>query len=409
MTSLSDRLKSLGVQLGAGNLQPAAPRAEYPIYSVVGGTTQLTDFGEAYFVERFIPSEETHGLNPLRFPSILDKLALWAADTRVALLPPERFIFLDTESTGIWGSGTLAFLIGLGRFEPGGFRQVQYFLREPIEERAILEALNRQVSPDDALVTFNGKSFDLPLLGGRYLTNGAKHPFGGLPHLDLLHLARRLWKDLLPSRALGDLEVQLLGVTRSQEDIPGWMIPQMYIDYLHTGDARPLAGVFYHNSMDVLSMASLLYYLAARLAFPLDAEAPHHAELYAIGRLNVDLGFAEDAIDIFQNTLSMDLPKDAHGRLVEHLGLLFRRRGDYEAALQLWEQAAAEGRVYAHVEIAKYYEHRARDYAVALRYTRTAIEVIAAASTPAYERVYWQPLLEHRLARLERRLAGRTT
>src|SRR3990172_599220 len=131
MTSLSDRLKSLGVQLGAGNLQPAAPRAEYPIYSVVGGTTQLTDFGEAYFVERFIPSEETHGLNPLRFPS-----------------------FLDTESTGIWGSGTLAFLIGLGRFEPGGFRQVQYFLREPIEERAILEALNRQGSPADAPGTF---------------------------------------------------------------------------------------------------------------------------------------------------------------------------------------------------------------------------------------------------------------
>lgn len=405
MTSLSDRLRALGVQLGAKDLPPAAPRRVYAIESVVGGSAQMTDFGEAFVVERFIPAEENHGTHPLRFPANMDKLVQWAADTRIALLPPERFLFLDTESTGIWGSGTMAFLIGLGRFEADGFRQQQYFLREPIEERAILEALNRLISPEDALVTFNGKSFDLPLLQGRYLTNGAVHPFRDLPHLDLLHLARRLWKDLLPSRALGDLEVQLLGIHRSQQDIPGWMIPQMYIDYLHTGDARPLAGVFYHNSMDVLSMASLLYYLAGRLAAPLNAETLHHAELFAIGRLNVDLGFAEDAIDIFKNTLSMDLPKDAHGRLVEHLGLLFRRRGDYEAALQLWEQAAADGQIYAHVEIAKYYEHRARDYTVALRYTRSAIEVIEATLTPAFERVYWQPLLEHRLARLERKAA----
>ena len=407
MTSLSDRLKALGVQLGAKNLRLAPPRAEYPIELVVGGSTQPTDFGEAFLVERFIPVEELHGSNPLCFPANMDKLAHWAADSRVALLSPEHFLFLDTESTGLWGSGTLAFLIGLGRFELGGFRQRQYFLREPIEERAVLEALNNLVAPDDALVTFNGKSFDLPLLQGRYLTNGVMQPFRGLSHLDLLHLARRLWKDLLPSRALGDLEVQLLGIRRSQEDIPGWMIPQMYIDYLHTGDARPLAGVFYHNSMDVLSMASLLNYLAARLAAPLEAGAAHHSELFAIGRLYVDLGFAEDAIQIFQSTLSMDLPKDVQYRLVESLGLLFRRRGDYEAALQLWEQAAAEGQVYAHVEIAKYYEHRARDYAIALRYTRTAIEVIEASAIPGYERVYWQPLLEHRLARLERKLAHR--
>ena len=405
MTSLSDRLKALGVQLGAKNLQPAPRRVEFPIESVVGGETQQTEFGEAFLVERFIPADELHGAKALRFPATIDKLAIWAADNRVALFPPERFLFLDTESTGLWGSGTLAFLVGLGRFEAGGFRQKQYFLREPIEERAMLEALNRLVSPEDALVTFNGKSFDLPLLHSRYLTNGAQQPFRGLPHLDLLHLARRLWKDLLPSRALGDLEVQLLGIRRSLEDIPGWMIPQIYIDYLHTGDARPLAGVFYHNSMDVLSMASLLNYLASKLAAPLD-EAAHHSELYAIGRLYVDLGFAEDAIQIFQSTLSMDLPKDVHYRLVESLGYLFRRRGDYEAALQLWEQAAAEGQVYAHVEIAKYYEHRARDYTVALRYTRNAIEVVEAAGTPGYERVYWQPLLEHRLARLERKAKG---
>lgn len=400
MPSLSDRLKALGVQIGAKDLAPQPKREEHPIHTVVGGEARQTEFGEAFVIERFMPTEEPHGMAPLRFPATLEKLAAWAEDTRVALLPAERFLFLDTETTGVWGTGTMAFLVGTGRFEAGGFRQVQYFLREPIEERAMLEALNASVSGEDALVTFNGKSFDLPLLRSRYLTNAAPHPFRDLPHVDLLHLARRLWRELLPSRALGDLEVSWLGVHRTEEDIPGWMIPQMYIDYLHTGDARPLASVFYHNSMDVLSMASLLEHLAIKLATPLET-SEHHSERYAIGRLYADVGFAEEAIEVFQKTLAMDIPKESRYRLVVHLAGLFRRRGDYEAALPLWEQAAADGQVYALVEIAKYYEHRARQVPRAIEYTQRAITLLSAGNTSDFERSRWEPLLAHRLARLE--------
>ncbi len=306
----------------------------------------------------------------------------------------------------MWGSGTMAFLVGVGRFAGGGFRETQFFLRDPIEEPAMLEALNRYMSSEDVLVTFNGKSFDIPLLRARYLTNGAPHPFSQLPHVDLLHLARRLWRELLPSRALGDLEVNLLNVTRTEEDIPGWMVPQIYIDYLHSGDARALAGVLYHNSMDVLSLATLLEHVADKLEAPLEI-SEQHSELYAIGRLYADTGFAEEAIDVFQNTLSMDLPEESKYRLVVNLALLFRRRGDYEAALQLWEQAASDGYVYAHVEIAKYYEHRAGDFAVAIQYTQRAIELVNSKATLEQEREHWQPLLDHRLERLERKRARR--
>lgn len=406
MASLSERLKTLGVQLGAAGLA-SKPRADFPIHSVVEGRAQETEFGDAFVVERFISAEETHGPTPLRFPAKIEKLAAWADDARIALVAPERFLFLDTESTGMWGSGTFAFLIGLGRFEAGGFRQMQYFLREPIEERAMLEALNGLIGTQDALVTFNGKSFDLPLLNGRYLSNAAPPPFRNMPHLDLLHLARRLWREMLPSRALGDLEVELLGVQRSQADLPGWMIPQLYIDYLHTGDARPLAGAFYHNSMDVLSLVALLDHIANKLAAPLDSGVEHHSEMYAIGRLLADIGFAEEAIDVFQSTLALELPKDSKMRLVEKLAWLFRSRGDYESALQLWERAASDGHVYAHVEIAKYYEHRAGDPERALNYTQNAIKIVQRKRTPVYERVHWQPLLEYRQARLERKLARR--
>jgi hypothetical protein len=406
MPSLSERLKALGVQLGAQNLAPKPPRLNFPIENVIAGRIQQTEFGEAFVIEQFIPAAEKHGDSLLRFPASLNKLAAWAGDARLALIAPQHFLFLDTESTGIYGSGTLAFLVGLGRFEAGGFRKVQLFLREPIEERAMLEVLNGAIAGEDALVTFNGKSFDLPLLNGRYLSNAAPPPFRGMPHLDLLHIARRLWRDLLPSRALGDLEVQLLGVRRSAAEIPGWMIPQMYMDYMHTGDARPLTGVFYHNSMDVISMAALLDHIAAKLAAPLE-EVEHHIELYAIGRLLADIGFAEEAIDVMRNTLDMQLPAETEYRLVENLACLFRRRGDYESALQLWQQAASDGHIYAHVEIAKYYEHRRRDLKQALQYTETAITVLK--KSPTYERAHWQPLLEVRQARLERKLVKKVS
>jgi uncharacterized protein YprB with RNaseH-like and TPR domain len=406
MASLSQRLKALGVQLGTQSVPAPQKRANHPIESVLDGRVIDTDFGEAYIVERVIPAEEKYGRDPLRFPASLIKVAAWAGDARLALVDPQRFLFLDTEATGLYGSGTLAFLVGVGRFEESGFRQTQFFLREPIEERAMLDALNRMLLPGDALVTFNGKSFDLPLLKSRYLSNGAPQPFRDVPHVDLLHLARRLWRDLLPSRALGDLEVQLLGVTRGPHEVPGWLIPQMYMDYLRTGDARQMADVFYHNSMDVISMAALLDHISAKLVAPLNSGVEHHSEMYAIGRLLADIGFAEEAIEVFRSTLAMELPAEKEFQLVENLACLFRRRGDYESALQLWEQAAADGYVYAHVEIAKYHEHRSGNLVQALHYTQTAIQVLERKNTPAFERVHWQPLLTHRMTRLQRKLGS---
>lgn len=406
MSSIADRLKALGVSLGTEDLRKPVRGKAVPIQEVVAGETRDTAFGEAFVIDQFFPSEHLHGPAPLRFPPTLDKVAAWARDARLAAVEPGGFLFLDTETTGLaGGSGTYAFLVGVGRFEEGGFRQMQFFLRDPIEEPAMLSALESFAAPADALVTFNGKAFDILLLAARYLTNAAPPPFGGLPHLDLLHLARRLWREMLPSRTLGDLETQVLGLARTSEDIPGFMIPQLYIDYLRSGDARPLAGVFYHNSMDVLSMAALLDHMARLLAAPLEATTAHHSELYAIGRLFADLGFADEAIRVFESTLNYELDGDTQFRLMENLACLHRRRGDYSAALQLWEAAAQDGRVYAYVEIAKYYEHRAGELEQALQYTQTAIEIISTSDAPRFERLHWEPLLEHRLGRLKRKLA----
>ena len=406
MTSLSERLKSLGVNLGGETLSSAPKRVDFPIEKVIEGQTQDTPFGEAFVVEEYFASDHLHGESILRFPPELDRVAAWARDVRLASIEAPGFLFLDTETTGLaGGSGTYAFLVGVGRFEDEGFRQMQFFLRDPIEEAALLAALESFAAPSDAIVTFNGKSFDIPLLNTRYLINSAPTPFAELAHLDLLHLARRLWRDVLPSRALGDLETQILGIKRTEEDTPSWMIPQMYTDYLRSGDARPLQGIFYHNTMDILSMAALLDLMARKLAAPLEGKDEHPAELYAIGRLFADLGFSEEAIEVFENTKGLELSADTQYRLVENLACLHRRRGDYKAALDLWESAVQDGHVYAHVEIAKYYEHRAKDFERAMSYTQAAIAIIESPSAPRYEHMHWAPLLEHRLARLERKLA----
>jgi len=406
MASISERLKSLGVNLGGQSLSSQSKRVDFPIEKIIEGHTQNTPFGEAFVVEEFFDADHNHGKGPLRFPAQLDRVAAWARDARLASIESGAFLFLDTETTGLaGGSGTYAFLVGVGRFEESGFRQIQFFLRDPIEEPALLSALESFAAPSDAIVSFNGKSFDIPLLNTRYLTNSAPTPFAELAHLDLLHLARRLWRDVLPSRALGDLETHILGIKRTEEDTPGWMIPEMYTDYLRTGDARPLHGIFYHNTMDILSMASLLELMAQKLDAPLDGNKEQPEELFAIGRLFADLGFSEEAIEVYEGTLDLKLKAETKFRLVENLAWLHRRRGDFESAVKLWESAVQDGQIYAHVEIAKYYEHRSKEFDHALSYTQAAIKIIESPSTARYERIHWTPLLEHRLARLERKLA----
>jgi uncharacterized protein YprB with RNaseH-like and TPR domain len=406
MASISDRLKSLGVNLGGQGLTQSRKSAKHPIESLIEGQIEDTPFGEAFVVDEFFPSEHLHGEAELRFPPVLDRVAAYAKDERLTSIDSEGFLFLDTETTGLaGGTGTYAFLVGVGRFEQGGFRQQQFFLRDPIEEPALLSALESFAAPANAIVSFNGKSYDIPLLNTRYLSNAAPTPFSEMAHLDLLHLARRLWSRVLPSRALGDLENKLLSIQRTEEDTPGWMIPQMYTDYLRSGDARPLQGVFYHNSMDILSMVSLLDLMAGKLAEPLNGERQHPEELYAIGRLFADLGFSEEAIEIFDSSKDLDLNSDTKYRLVENLACLHRRRGDYEAAIPLWQSAAEDGHIYAYVEIAKYFEHRSKEFDKALSSTQSALDLMNAAKTARYERVHWGPLLEHRLARLKRKMA----
>ncbi len=404
MPSLSDKLKSLGVQIGVQNL-PQPRRAAYAIDQIVPGQFESTARGPIFFTERHYPPDYHHGQSPWRISPKREIVAQWGADPRLAQAAEPDFVFLDTETTGLaGGSGTYAFMVGVGRAEADRFRLIQFFMQDPQEEPALLTALADFVTPCTVLVTFNGKSYDAPLLNSRYIINGLDSPLESMAHLDLLPLARRLWRDYLPSRSLSYLEEHILKFPRTEEDIPGWLIPSVYFNYLRHGDARPLKSIFYHNAVDILAMAGLLNHINHMLAAPLDNEHTHPLEIAAMARLFENLGYIDTADQLYRHSLTGDLPEPHYWDTLERLSLMHKRQGNLAAAITLWEQAADGRQIYAHVELAKFHEHQQSEFTEALRWTEAALNFINTATCPPSLRQRWRAELKHRQARLQRKL-----
>lgn len=425
MASLSDRLKALGVNVGAQGL-PTQPESfplqpHHPASSLesrLHGETIQTPLGESFVISNSFPHGHPHGRAQLALRPCPTCLAAWANIPALPDFPIETFAFLDTETTGLsGGAGTLAFLIGVGRFIDNRFELRQFFLRDPYEEPAQLAALEAFLAPCQALVTFNGKAFDAPLLQTRFITHGWHNPLTDLAHVDLLHLARRLWKDRLPSRSLANLEVQILGAVRSGDDIPGWVIPSIYQDYLRTGNTAQMVQVLYHNLMDVISMVALLDHLNALLDDPAGAGGQYGVDLVSLGRLFEDLNDLEQAARLYlfglehEDVRTGEMPRATLLQALQRLANLHKKQAEWSAAIRLWEQAATHQSLDACIELAKCHEHHLCDIPTAITWTEMAMTMVSTASIfpadetylPLYERCRLQEELGHRLERLQKK------
>jgi uncharacterized protein len=401
--SVADKLKSLGVKGGAAHLTPSIIDS-HSIDSVVAGNFVPTPRGDVFIAEQTYPFDYIYGSSPLFSTSPLSFISQWANDAEISNLPLSKFAFLDTETSGLsGGTGTYAFLVGVARFIDDQFVLQQFFMRDPAEESALLEGIAKFLAPCQALVTFNGKAFDAPLLSTRYKLHYIPIPYQDYSHLDLLPLARRLWRDRLESRALKYLEEHILGLTRSSEEVPGYEIPWLYFDYLRTGDARPLGGVFYHNAMDVVAMAALLAHMNEMLQNPYDGKVQHGLDFVALGKLFEDLGHWDEAARLFERGLESQLSEADFGLAVKRLSILQKKRGDISEAVRLWETAAEQGHLYAFIELAKHYEHKERDLKSALKWTKSAMKRVEKTDMPAYMRKFWMDEIEHRMERLKRK------
>ena len=401
--SISDKLKSFGMKTASTLLTSLKPDS-HAIDSVVAGSFIPTPRGDVFIAEQVYPSDHVYGSSPLLSSFPLALISHWAKDAQIASLPLSKFAFLDTETSGLsGGTGTYAFLVGVGRFINGDYVLQQFFMRDPAEEPALLEGLAKFLAPCEALVTFNGKAFDAPLLSTRYRLHQIPIPYKDYSHLDLLPLARRLWRDRLESRALKYLEEHVLDFTRSSEEVPGYEVPWLYFDYLRTGDARPLGGVFYHNAMDVVAMAALLAHMNDMLESPFDGKVQHGLDFVALGKLFEDLGHWDESARLFERGLEFGLDEADFGVAVKRLSILQKRRGDLDEAIRLWKKSAKRGHLYAFIELAKHYEHKQRDVKSALKWTKSALKHVEKTDMAAYIRKHWMDEIEHRLERLNRK------
>ena len=320
MPSLADKLKSLGVKIGTREIPAPKTEEHFPIDSVMTGAFASNSLGETFIHEEHFAVDYHHGLAPIKLQAPLNIMSAWAADARLRDLPIESFAFLDTETSGLsGGTGTYAFLVGVGKFINDEFVLQQFFMRDPSEEQALLEGLGAFLASAQALVTFNGKAFDAPLLVTRYTLHSIPVPFKEFAHLDLLPLARRLWRDRLELRALKFLEENILFAPRTVEEVPGYEIPYIYFDYLRDGDARPLKGVFYHNAMDVVAMAALLSDTAKMLEDPFHEGIEHGLDVIALAKLYEDLGQWDTAARLFERGLEKGISEENFAEAIRRL------------------------------------------------------------------------------------------
>jgi uncharacterized protein len=368
-----------------------SPRADYAagraLENVVSGEVVATAHGEHFETERLWESHRRHGSIDIsslyELPhDLLDSLSGGA----VPGCCPSKWCFLDTETTGLaGGTGTYAFLVGVGSIGPEGFRLRQFFMRDYGEEASLLSRLSDYLAQFDVLITYNGKTYDQPLLETRFRMARARHPFDRLEHLDLLFGARRLWKLRLESCRLVDLEHQILGVER-QGDLPGEMIPYYYFDYLRSRQAMRLVPIFHHNAIDILSLACLTAVVPFAFRAPEEAAIRHGADLIGLARWTLQAERREEALRLFRRAVDLGLPDDLLFRTLFDIAMLEKRLERPDAALAVFTDLAAcrnPYRLRALEELAKYYERRERNYAMALEMTRTAL---ALDDTPALRR-----------------------
>jgi len=403
--SLSEQLKALGVKLGKDGVFDKPRGRKHPIEAVIEGRFWDVIYGQVFCHEEIYHQDYQHGMKPLWPSEPITTLCQWAKAGPYTLDNLQDFIFLDTETSGLaGGTGTYAFEVGVGRFTEEGFKLAQFFMRHPGEEPALLAGLSEFIDGMQAVVTYNGKAFDIPLLNTRYTMMGMTSPFEAIDHFDLLPLARRLWRIRLESRTLGNVESQILGVKRGDEEVPGYLIPEMYFEYLKTGDARPLAGIFYHNAVDILSLAGLFSHMAFLLHAPNAKNITFGEDVVALARFFESMGDIPQAEVLYQEALSAHLPEDLYWDTLERFSFLLKRKEDWESAIKLWEIAAENHVLYAFEELAKAYEHRIKDLSKAKEWVLKAKNALEKRHIPAYEYHHWQESLNYRLNRLNRKL-----
>src|SRR5229473_2115775 len=387
------------------------PGEEDTLGRLLGAGVATNHFGEHLTVRNWFSTPEFADPSP----TTLELLSRTRDESlsrkaRAALQDPGKWLFLDTETTGLaGGTGTYAFLIGLGWWDAGGLQVEQFFMRDFAEEHSLLQELTQRVAERPVLVTFNGKSFDWPLLESRFTMTRSIAVPKPAAHLDLLHPARALWRLRLGSVRLVELERHILDAPRlgwhRENDVSSALIPQFYFDYLRGGPAEPLAAVVRHNQMDLRGLAALFCKMNELLSEASNATNEIESlDLFGLSRFLQRRGEDDRAHSACARALAIGLPADIRPKARRELAMMAKRRGEHADAAAIWLEIAADlhDGVHACEQLAIYYERQARDMVKAVQFAKLAIATLGRRCTDSRD-----PFLTARFARLEHKLLRR--
>ncbi len=389
-------------------VQPVALEARSSnITSLVDGKIVTNRFGDYFYTIKQYNAGSYHG--QIQLSALHDflgsPLALLDNQPGLCNIDLEKILFIDTETTGLsGGAGTCAFLVGVGYFEGGTLQVAQYFMNDFGEEEALLHDLNEFAAQFEMLVSYNGKSYDLPLLSSRYIYQGIQTQLASMRHFDLLHTVRRLWKQRLPDCSLTTAESHLLKAER-QEDIPGHLIPATYFQYLHQKDAGPLLPVFYHNKQDILALVALMVHALKTIAAPVTTGSAT-ADILSIGKVLERSRNFERALALYSAHIESGISKMQRRDMLLRKGFIHKRLEQWNEAATQWEAAIDSAfHPLPYIELAKHLEHRAKDNSKAKGVVEKALKELEILSTLQSTQPWDEHHadLQYRLSRLQRK------
>ncbi len=387
----------------------ARERGDFEVQRVMPGEIVGDPSDGFYLVRQDFPLAWEHGCVPLESALAADgrHVATSANDDELHAFDPRKTVFVDTETTGLMGgSGTVLFLVGVGYFTNDAFRLDQCFMRDYDDEGPMLAHLDGLFKNAEALVSYNGKTFDLPLLRTRFIQNRVPFRLDGVLHYDLVHAARRFWKKRLQDCSLGNVERNVLGLQR-HGDVDGAEIPTLWLEYLRTRDARPLVPVFYHHKMDILSLVSLTGLLSQKLSEPAGEGFEHHEDRLSLLRLHMKRKEWELAATMAEKLLEALDDEALMCECLELAVLATKRTKDWERmesySVRIIQQFP--NNTQARIEYAKHLEHKRRNLPEAIRVCREGLKLQETRMGLGYSpAILGLRDLELRMARMEKKL-----
>lgn len=422
-------LRELTYEPDAGGYEGVMDLAR--VGAALGGRVAETSFGQCLVIDRRYEADRFHGTIRVGDCDLEDGAALgildpclrrpdgeWGQTPVAGLRTFPRTVFIDLETTGLsGGAGTLAFLVGCGYFDLGAFQVRQFLLTSHAAERALLTAVAGFFDGADLIVTYNGKTFDVPVMETRWMFHRLRMPLADVPHFDMLHPARRLWRSRAGAGGdieeagcrLSTLEHTLFDVRRIG-DVPGSEIPGRFFNFLRSGDPRPLEPVLEHNRLDLVSLAAVMA-RAVQLARGGHPSCRDGAEALALGRVYERAGALDRAEGCYTCAIESSRP-EVKGEALYRLGLRHRRERRFAEAASSWRAVIeltesrlvrrlarlADLRQFATEALAIHHEHRERDLDGARELALFALQDAAGARADG---------MRHRLARIDRKISGK--